>query len=80
MDQLTKTIDELMKELDKAPNQEEVKLLLGKKEYSIMKQEEETKVEETKARNAHKFNRDKIDYEYGMIYTFARKYDTQGAK
>ncbi|KAJ1082720.1 hypothetical protein NDU88_002885 [Pleurodeles waltl] len=32
--------------------------------------------EEIKTRMAHKFNRHKLDYEHGRIYTFARKYET----
>ncbi|KAJ1107751.1 hypothetical protein NDU88_005140 [Pleurodeles waltl] len=38
------------------------------------------KEDEIKSRKAHKFNRDKIDYEHGRIYTFARKYDTVRTK
>ncbi|KAJ1110631.1 hypothetical protein NDU88_007980 [Pleurodeles waltl] len=71
MDEQIKNIEDLMKELETVSKQEEVKQLLGKMEERITKQEEEIK-----ARKAHKFNSDKLHYEHGRIYTFARKYDT----
>ncbi|KAJ1186669.1 hypothetical protein NDU88_003450 [Pleurodeles waltl] len=75
MEQPTKIIEELAKELQVAPNQEKVKIMLAKMEERILKQEEETK-----AGKAHTFNQEKLDYEYGRIYTFARKYNTLRAK
>ncbi|KAJ1192859.1 hypothetical protein NDU88_002165 [Pleurodeles waltl] len=71
MEEQIKNIEDLMKELEKVSNQEEVQMLLGKMEERVTKQEEEIK-----KRKAHKFNRYKLDYEHGRIYTFARKYDT----
>ncbi|KAJ1087821.1 hypothetical protein NDU88_000984 [Pleurodeles waltl] len=38
------------------------------------------KEDEIKTWKAHKFNRDKMDYEHGRIYTYARKYDILGMK
>ncbi|KAJ1156537.1 hypothetical protein NDU88_009256 [Pleurodeles waltl] len=40
-----------------------------------MEERIKNKEEEIKSRKAHKFNRDKLDYEHGRIYMFARKYD-----
>ncbi|KAJ1143573.1 hypothetical protein NDU88_009880 [Pleurodeles waltl] len=71
MDEQIKIIEALTKELAKISNQEKMQQLLGKMEECIRKQEDEIKI-----RKAHTFNRDKLDYEYGKIYTFARKYDT----
>ncbi|KAJ1115571.1 hypothetical protein NDU88_003793 [Pleurodeles waltl] len=71
MEEQIKQIEELMKELEKLSKQKEVKQLLGKMEEQIAKQEEEIKTQK-----AHKFNRDKLDYEPFRIYTFARKYET----
>ncbi|KAJ1117928.1 hypothetical protein NDU88_006124 [Pleurodeles waltl] len=45
-----------------------------------MEEQIKYKEEEIKSRKAHKFNRDKMDYEHGRIYTFARKYDTARTK
>ncbi|KAJ1120813.1 hypothetical protein NDU88_008962 [Pleurodeles waltl] len=71
IDEQIKVIKVLMKELEKVSNQEELQQLLGKMEEQIKKQEDEIKT-----RKAHKFNRDKMDYEHGRIYTFVCKYDT----
>ncbi|KAJ1090540.1 hypothetical protein NDU88_003670 [Pleurodeles waltl] len=73
-EQITK-IEQLTKELDKKPNQQEISIQLVKMEERIKHKEDEIK-----SRKAHKFNRDKIDYEHGRIYTFARKYDTVRTK
>ncbi|KAJ1207162.1 hypothetical protein NDU88_002554 [Pleurodeles waltl] len=68
-------IEQLTKELEKMPNQQEISNQLAKMEERIKYKEEEIK-----SRKAHKFNRDKIDYEHGRSYTFARKYDTVRTK
>ncbi|KAJ1097474.1 hypothetical protein NDU88_002592 [Pleurodeles waltl] len=68
-------IEQLTKELEKMPNQQEISNQLAKMEERIKYKEEEIK-----SRKAHKFNRDKMDYEHGRIYTFARKYDTARTK
>ncbi|KAJ1160036.1 hypothetical protein NDU88_000538 [Pleurodeles waltl] len=73
-EQITK-IEQLTKELEKMPNQQEISIQLAKMEERIKHKEDEIK-----SRKAHKFNRDKIDYEHGRIYTFARKYDTVRTK
>ncbi|KAJ1157551.1 hypothetical protein NDU88_010258 [Pleurodeles waltl] len=73
-EQITK-IEQLTKELEKMPNQQEISIQLVKMEERIKHKEDEIK-----SRKAHKFNRDKIDYEHGRIYTFARKYDTVRTK
>ncbi|KAJ1090161.1 hypothetical protein NDU88_003296 [Pleurodeles waltl] len=41
-----------------------------------MEEQIKKKEDEIKTQKAHKFDRDKFDYEHGRIYTFARKYDT----
>ncbi|KAJ1097140.1 hypothetical protein NDU88_002267 [Pleurodeles waltl] len=64
-------VETLLKELEGIPNHQEVSSLLEKMEERI-----EKKKYEIKTRKAHKFHRDKLDYEHGKIYTFARKYDT----
>ncbi|KAJ1191476.1 hypothetical protein NDU88_000792 [Pleurodeles waltl] len=71
MEEQIKIIEQLTKELERAANQQEVQHLLLKLEERIKKKEDEIKI-----RKAHKFDRDKMDYEHGRIYTFARKYDT----
>ncbi|KAJ1150945.1 hypothetical protein NDU88_003732 [Pleurodeles waltl] len=68
-------IEQLTKELEKMPNQQEISNQLAKMEERIKYKEEEIK-----SRKAHKFNRDKMDYEHGRIYAFARKYDTARTK
>ncbi|KAJ1174888.1 hypothetical protein NDU88_000179 [Pleurodeles waltl] len=68
-------IEQLTKELEKMPNKQEISNQLAKMEERIKYKEEEIK-----SRKAHKFNRDKMDYEHGRIYTFARKYDTARIK
>ncbi|KAJ1191473.1 hypothetical protein NDU88_000789 [Pleurodeles waltl] len=73
-DQIIK-IEQLTKDLDKLANQQEVSNQLAKMEERIKNKEEEIK-----SRKAHKFNRDKLDYEHGRIYTFARKYDNVRTK
>ncbi|KAJ1217917.1 hypothetical protein NDU88_005504 [Pleurodeles waltl] len=75
MDEQIKIIEVLIKELEKASNQQEVQRLLEKMEERINKKEDEIKTWK-----AHKFNRDKMDCEHGGIYTFARKYDTLRTK
>ncbi|KAJ1199218.1 hypothetical protein NDU88_003056 [Pleurodeles waltl] len=70
MEEQIRITDQLMKELEKVGNTQEVQLLM-KMEERIKKKEDEIKV-----RKAHKFNRDKKDYELRRIYTFARKYNT----
>ncbi|KAJ1107560.1 hypothetical protein NDU88_004950 [Pleurodeles waltl] len=45
-----------------------------------MKERISKQEEEVRARKAHTFNHDRLDYEYGRIYTFARKYDALRAK
>ncbi|KAJ1097657.1 hypothetical protein NDU88_002774 [Pleurodeles waltl] len=67
----SKIIEQLIKELEKAANQQEVQHLLMKMEEQIKKKDDEIKTRKT-----HKFNRDKMDFDHGRIYTFARKYDT----
>ncbi|KAJ1099224.1 hypothetical protein NDU88_004328 [Pleurodeles waltl] len=64
-------IEILLKELEGISNQQEFSTLLEKMEEHIKKKEDEIKT-----RKAHKYHRDKMDYEHGIIYTFARKYDT----
>ncbi|KAJ1217249.1 hypothetical protein NDU88_004844 [Pleurodeles waltl] len=71
MDKQITKIEQLTKVLEKMANQEEVSNQLAKMEEPIKNKEEEIKL-----RKAHKFNRDKLDYEHGRIYTFARKYDS----
>ncbi|KAJ1215760.1 hypothetical protein NDU88_003367 [Pleurodeles waltl] len=73
-EQITKT-EQLTKDLEKIVNQQEVSNQLAKMEEGIKNKEEEIKL-----RKAHKFNRDKLDYEDGRIYTFARKYDSVRTK
>ncbi|KAJ1152648.1 hypothetical protein NDU88_005423 [Pleurodeles waltl] len=76
MEEQIQIIEQLMKELEKAGNQQEVQHLLTKMEERI-----KIKEDEIKTRKAHKFNRDKKDYELlGRIYTFARKYNTLRVK
>ncbi|KAJ1119531.1 hypothetical protein NDU88_007716 [Pleurodeles waltl] len=70
-----KIIECLTIELEKLSNQQEVQHLLEKMEEQIKKKEDEIKTWK-----AHKFNRDKTEYEHGRIYTFARKYDTLRVK
>ncbi|KAJ1188875.1 hypothetical protein NDU88_005632 [Pleurodeles waltl] len=65
------SIEILLKELEGISNQQEVSALLEKVEECIKKKEDEIKT-----RKAHKFHRDKMDYEHGRIYTFASKTDT----
>ncbi|KAJ1152713.1 hypothetical protein NDU88_005488 [Pleurodeles waltl] len=69
MDEQITKIEQLTKDLEKIANQQEVSNQLAKMEEQIKNKEEEIKL-----RKAHKFNRDKLDYEHGRIYTFARKY------
>ncbi|KAJ1180381.1 hypothetical protein NDU88_005602 [Pleurodeles waltl] len=69
MDEQINKIEQLTKELEKIANQQDVSNQLTKMEKRIKKEEE------IKSRKAHKFNRDKLDYEHGRVYTFARKYD-----
>ncbi|KAJ1116156.1 hypothetical protein NDU88_004375 [Pleurodeles waltl] len=64
-EQITK-IEQLTKDLEKMSNQQEVSNQLAKMEERIKYKEEEIK-----SRKANKFNRDKMDYEHGRIYTFA---------
>ncbi|KAJ1204509.1 hypothetical protein NDU88_008286 [Pleurodeles waltl] len=45
-----------------------------------MEERIKSKEEEIKSRKAHKFNRDRLDYEHGRIYAFARKYDIARTK
>ncbi|KAJ1113581.1 hypothetical protein NDU88_001823 [Pleurodeles waltl] len=45
-----------------------------------MEERIKNKEEEIKLRKAHKFNRDKLDYEHGRIYMFAQKYDSVRTK
>ncbi|KAJ1136949.1 hypothetical protein NDU88_003362 [Pleurodeles waltl] len=71
MKEQIKIIEQLTEELERVANQQEVQHLLTKMEEQIKKTEDEIKT-----RKAHKFNRDKMNYEHGRIYTFARKYDT----
>ncbi|KAJ1207614.1 hypothetical protein NDU88_003004 [Pleurodeles waltl] len=68
-------IEQLTKDLEKIPNQQQVSNQLAKMEERIKYKEDEIK-----SRKAHKFNRDKLDYEHGRVYTFARKYDTARTK
>ncbi|KAJ1139582.1 hypothetical protein NDU88_005951 [Pleurodeles waltl] len=75
MEQQIQIIEQLMKELEKAGNQQEVQHLLTKMEERI-----KTEEDEIKTLKAHKVNRDKKDYELGRIYTFARKYNTLRVK
>ncbi|KAJ1215228.1 hypothetical protein NDU88_002837 [Pleurodeles waltl] len=75
MDEQIIKIEELTKDLEKIVNQQEVSNQLAKMEERIKNKEEEIK-----SRKAHKFNRDRLDYEHGKIYTFARKYDTARIK
>ncbi|KAJ1190978.1 hypothetical protein NDU88_000295 [Pleurodeles waltl] len=70
MDEQIIKIEQLTKELEKIVNQQDVSNQLAKMEERIKNKEEEIK-----SHKAHKFNRDKLDYEHGRIYTFARKYD-----
>ncbi|KAJ1191449.1 hypothetical protein NDU88_000765 [Pleurodeles waltl] len=70
MDEQINKIEQLTKELEKIANQQNVSNQLAKMEERIKNKEEEIK-----SRKAHKFNRDKLDYEHRRIYTFARKYD-----
>ncbi|KAJ1199364.1 hypothetical protein NDU88_003201 [Pleurodeles waltl] len=70
MEEQSKIIESLIKELERAIDQQEVQHLLTKMEEQIKRKDE------IKTRKAHKFNRDKMDYEHGRIYTFARKFDT----
>ncbi|KAJ1090116.1 hypothetical protein NDU88_003253 [Pleurodeles waltl] len=70
MDEHIIKIEQLTKDLEKIANQQEVSNQLAKMEERIKNKEEEIKL-----RKAHKFNRDKLDYEHGRIYTFALKYD-----
>ncbi|KAJ1184764.1 hypothetical protein NDU88_001567 [Pleurodeles waltl] len=75
MDEQITKIEQLTKDLKKTVNQQEVSNQLAKMEERIKNKEEEIK-----SRKAHKFNRDKLDYEHGRIYTFARKYDSLRTK
>ncbi|KAJ1199079.1 hypothetical protein NDU88_002917 [Pleurodeles waltl] len=75
MDEQIIKIEQLTKDLDKIANQQEVSNQLVKMEERIKNKEEEIK-----SRKAHTFNRDKLDYEHGRIYTFARKYDSVRTK
>ncbi|KAJ1214478.1 hypothetical protein NDU88_002096 [Pleurodeles waltl] len=68
-------IEQLPKDLEKIPNQQEVSNQLAKMEERIKYKEDEIK-----SRKAHKSNRDKLDNEHGRVYTFARKYDTARTK
>ncbi|KAJ1130711.1 hypothetical protein NDU88_009061 [Pleurodeles waltl] len=69
MDEQIDKIEQLTKELEKVINQQDVSNQLTKMEEQIKNKEEEIKL-----RQAHKLNRDKLDYEHGRVYTFARKY------
>ncbi|KAJ1193776.1 hypothetical protein NDU88_003072 [Pleurodeles waltl] len=60
MEEQIQIIEQLMKELEKAGNQQEVQQLLMKLEECLKIKEDEIKM-----RKAHKFNRDKKDYELG---------------
>ncbi|KAJ1216253.1 hypothetical protein NDU88_003857 [Pleurodeles waltl] len=71
MEEQIQIIDELMKEREKVGNTQEIQQLLTKMEERIKKKEDEIKM-----RKAHKFNRDKKDYELGRIYTFACENNT----
>ncbi|KAJ1116529.1 hypothetical protein NDU88_004739 [Pleurodeles waltl] len=64
-------IETLLKVIEGILSQQGVPLLLEKMEERIKKKEDKKKT-----RKAHKFHRNKLDYAYGKIYTFARKYDT----
>ncbi|KAJ1202114.1 hypothetical protein NDU88_005915 [Pleurodeles waltl] len=75
MEEQIQIIEQLMKEVEKAGDQQEIQQLLIKMEERIKKKEDEIKIHK-----AHKFNRDKKDYELGRIYTFARKYNTLRVK
>ncbi|KAJ1197685.1 hypothetical protein NDU88_001541 [Pleurodeles waltl] len=75
MDEQITKIEQLTKDLEKIANQQEVSNQLAKMEERIKNKEEEIKL-----CKAHKFNRDKLDYEHGRIYTFARKYDSGRTK
>ncbi|KAJ1115181.1 hypothetical protein NDU88_003407 [Pleurodeles waltl] len=75
MDEQIIKIEQLTKDLEKIANQQEVSNQLVKMEEQIKNKEEEIKL-----RKAHKFNRDKLDYKHGRIYTFARKYDSVRTK
>ncbi|KAJ1090718.1 hypothetical protein NDU88_003847 [Pleurodeles waltl] len=68
-------IEELIKELEGLPNQEEVNSMITSMEERFAKQKNEIRTHK-----AHKFNCDRLDYEYGRIYTFARKYETLRTK
>ncbi|KAJ1189466.1 hypothetical protein NDU88_006211 [Pleurodeles waltl] len=75
MDEQITKIEQLTKDLEKIANQQEVSNQLVKMEERIKNKEKEIKLHK-----AHKFNRDKLDYEHGRIYTFARKYDIARTK
>ncbi|KAJ1173739.1 hypothetical protein NDU88_005565 [Pleurodeles waltl] len=75
MDEQIIKIEQLTKDLEKIANQQEISNQLAKMEERIKNKEEDIK-----SRKAHKFNRDKLDYEHGRIYTFAQKYDSVRTK
>ncbi|KAJ1104223.1 hypothetical protein NDU88_001635 [Pleurodeles waltl] len=75
MDEQITKVEQLTKDLEKITNQQEVSNQLAKMEEQIKNKEEEIKL-----RKVHKFNRDKLDYEHGRIYTFAWKYDSVRTK
>ncbi|KAJ1213722.1 hypothetical protein NDU88_001354 [Pleurodeles waltl] len=70
MELQTAKIEMIMKELEKFKDVEDAKDQLNKMEKALQKYKEE--IIEQKAR---KFTRDKLDYQYGRIYTFAKQYD-----
>ncbi|KAJ1150035.1 hypothetical protein NDU88_002833 [Pleurodeles waltl] len=62
MDEQIIKIEQLTKDLEKIVNQQEVSNQLAK-----MKERIKNKEEQMKSPKAHKFNRDKLDYEHGRI-------------
>ena len=67
---LQKNIKELEKEIEKSKEIEDIKRMLEAMETKIERHEKD--VQDRKAR---KFTRDRIDYETGRVYTFARRFD-----
>ncbi|KAJ1216456.1 hypothetical protein NDU88_004058 [Pleurodeles waltl] len=64
-----------MKELERFKDVEDVKEQLNKMEKSLQKYGKENMEQKVK-----KFTRDILDYQYGQVYTFSKKYDSLRSK
>ncbi|KAJ1082159.1 hypothetical protein NDU88_002329 [Pleurodeles waltl] len=70
MDLQAAKIEMIIKEMERFKDDGEVKELLIKMVTSLQKYDEDNM-----ERKARKCTRDRLDYQYGRVYTFAKKYD-----